>query len=225
MEPYPEPGPADGNHALIKYFLSLPFGGVLGAIYDTVVPSPISKRRDAWMRMVGSAVNTLIQRDSRKTSETLIEDPEFVSFIYETSEIAIKNHQAEKLMALQNAIINFYSEPIYDKKVSLISIIDSITSTHLLILQFIIDQNIIINEQIDGYKKLFDFYLDKGSKIEFSFFRKCIKDLDMHGLLRISDDFTDPYGGGGYVTADEGAEPIKILEFGYELMKFIKETT
>jgi hypothetical protein len=227
MEAYPEPGPADGIHALIKFFVSLPpgVGGGLATIYDLAVPTPISKRRDAWIRSLGTAVDTLIKKSNDRTLETLIEDPEFVSFILEASHIAIKNHQEEKLTALQNALVNFYSEPIYDKKISIISIIDSITSTHLLILNFINDQSEILKDQIDSYDKLFTLFLENGSDIDLSFFRKCILDLDTHGLLRISKDFTDPYGGSGYVKNDQGVEHLKILQFGHELVSFIRETS
>lgn len=221
IKPWPKAKAEDASYDLIKScFDTFP---IVGALYGQVVPSPLSKRIDVRMNQIIDALNELLEKDKSRGIEDLKNDPEFISFILCATHIAINNHQEEKIRALLNAIGNFYSDLTYDKKVIILNLIDTLTATHLLILSFLMKSDEVQNNQVKGYHELFDLFSKYTSKLELSFFRKCVLDLSMHGLIRISGDFSDIYGGGGYTAVDEGADPLMILEFGHDFMKTIEE--
>ena len=219
----PKESSKDKAHSIVKgAFGAIPFaGGVASETFGLILSQPITKRREEWMQAVVDKLNYLEKTSESFKIENLKENDEFVTFLIEASQIAFKTHQNEKLNYLQNAIVNYFDNQLeFDKKHSFLRIIDELTPTHFIVLNYISTNKNFIVEQIKGYKKLLEHYLIDNPKIDKYFFRKCVRDLENVSLLRISGDFSDYIGSGVYAT-DEGAPSIKLLDFGSELINYI----
>ncbi|TRX32083.1 hypothetical protein [Flavobacterium restrictum] len=197
-------------------------GSIIAETFGLIIAEPISKRREIWMNIVVEKLNYLESRNHGLIT-SLKENEEFISFILESSQIAFKTHQKEKLKVLQNTIENFFldNSTEYDKKYSFLKVIEEITPTHLKILNFLIQNENYINENMAGFPQLHDKYSEMENIDKF-YFRKCVIDLENQSLIRVSGDFADYFSGGGFST-DEGAPAIKILDFGIDFIKFITE--
>ena len=212
-------------YKLVKGSLgSIPLAGsVVAEIFGFILTEPITKRKTRWMELVVDKLNDLEERNNGLING-LRENDEFISFLLESSQIALKTHQEEKLTILKNVISNFIMETPedYDKKYSFLKIIEEITPSHIEILNYIHINELEINENINGFPQLYEKYF-KSQKIDKFYFRKCVFDLEKQSLIRINKDFNDYFDGTGYVSTDEGAPSIKILDIGKEFVQFIKE--
>jgi len=212
-------------YKLVKGSLgSIPLAGsVVAEIFGFILTEPITKRKTRWMELVVDKLNDLEERNNGLING-LRENDEFISFLLESSQIALKTHQEEKLTILKNVISNFIMETPedYDKKYSFLKIIEEITPSHIEILNYIHINELEINENINGFPQLYEKYF-KSRKIDKFYFRKCVFDLEKQSLIRINKDFNDYFDGTGYVSTDEGAPSIKILDIGKEFVQFIKE--
>jgi hypothetical protein len=74
------------------------------------------------------------------TPERLAQDDVFVTVVMQTSQIALRNHQVEKLEALRNAVLNSVLSTIEeDEKFVFLRLIDQLTPLHLRTLKFLDD--------------------------------------------------------------------------------------
>jgi hypothetical protein len=216
---------SDKAHAIVKGAIgAIPFvGSVASETFGLILAQPITKRREKWMFAVVEELNKLEQTIEQFKIENLKNDDEFTTFLIEASQIAFKTHQEKKLEYLRNSICNYYKfNNEFDKKHSFIRIIDDLTPTHLNILQFICYNENHIIEHIKGFQGLLVLYNEQDSSIDKYYFRKCVRDLEGVSLIRISGDFSDFIGGGGFAT-DESAPSIKLLDFGKEFIDFVLE--
>lgn len=78
-------------------------GGALRELAETLIGSPLQKRRNAWFERLGEALNELSEKIADRN---LAEDQEFLSAVYEATHVAMKTHREEKLRALQNLVAN-----------------------------------------------------------------------------------------------------------------------
>ncbi|WP_344730227.1 hypothetical protein [Corallibacter vietnamensis] len=221
----PKESSKDKAHSIVKgAFGAIPFaGGVASETFGLILSQPITKRREEWMQAVVDKLKYLEQTSESFKIENLKENDEFVTFLIEASQIAFKTHQTEKLYYLQNSIGNYFDNQLeFDKKHSFLRIIDELTPTHFIILSYISLNENYIAGSIKGYESLLEHYLKNNPKIDKYYFRKCVRDLENVSLIRISGDFHDYIGGGGFAI-DERAPSIKLLDFGAELIKYILE--
>ena len=96
----------DVAHTLAKAGLSaIPVvGGPAVELFQYLIQPPLEKRRGEWMAQVGEKLQEL-EAKGLKLDE-LQKNEEFVSAVMHASQIALRTHQAAKLDALRNAIIN-----------------------------------------------------------------------------------------------------------------------
>ncbi|UYW33636.1 hypothetical protein [Methylorubrum extorquens] len=80
-------------------------GYALGQIVEHVIGEPLRKRRDEFFTRVGERLNKL-EEQGRISSSELSDDEEFVSAVYEATQIYMKTSKEEKRQLLENAIIN-----------------------------------------------------------------------------------------------------------------------
>jgi len=221
----PKESSSDRIHSIVKgVFGAIPIaGGVASETFSLILSQPIAKRMEKWMEAVVDKLSNLEKTIHTFKIENLKENDEFITFLIESSQIAYKTHQEEKLYYLQNAIANYFSCQLeYDRKYSYLRVINDLTPTHFIILKYIsLNENFIINE-IDGFEKLWEHYEKSNPNIDKYYFRKCVKDLENASIIRLSGDFSDYIGGGGYAH-DESAPSIKLLDFGSELIEFIEK--
>lgn len=81
-------------------------GGALQEVLDAAIGLPLEKRRAEWLKSIGEALQELCDRIDGLTPEALGDNEEFVSVVATATEIALRNHQVEKLEALRNIVIN-----------------------------------------------------------------------------------------------------------------------
>lgn len=232
----PEETTSDKLYNLLKGTIGIiPYAGSIASeAFGIIVTSPIVKRKQNWAELVVSKLKELEETKIGFNIDRLKEDEEFISFLMEASEIALKSHQKEKISALRNSIGNYFGNDYldFDKKFSFLKVVEQITPTHLKILLFISKNKELLEKerdksgkdddqiQIKGYEDLYQLFKSENLLIDKYHFRKCINDLENQSLLRVNKDFSDYISGGGYAT-DTGAPQIKIVDFGIEFIKFI----
>src|SRR5690554_283904 len=102
------PGRTMGDiaHAVTKSGLSaIPIvGGPAAELFQNVIQPPLEKRRAEWMAQVGEKLQEMEAKGLKL--EELQQSEEFLSAVMHASQIALRAHQAAKLDALRNAILN-----------------------------------------------------------------------------------------------------------------------
>ncbi|MNL04769.1 hypothetical protein D3C87_1253460 [compost metagenome] len=115
-------------------------GSPLLEIFNSVLEAPLSKRRTETMIEIGTALNDLIQQGI--VTEAGLQDNEaFVSTVAEVCNISLRNHQAEKLEALRNAVINsaLPTCPSDDYRQIFLNFVDICTVSHIRLLKLFED--------------------------------------------------------------------------------------
>lgn len=133
----PKPTKGDVAHALAKAGLSaIPIvGGPAVELFQLILQPPLEKRRIEWMAGVGSRLWEL-QENGLKLEE-LQSNEQFISAVLHASQVALSTHQAEKLAALRNALMNIAEGYASDEEVQhhFFQLIESFTGLHLRMLK------------------------------------------------------------------------------------------
>jgi hypothetical protein len=100
----PKQSKGDVAHSIVKAGLSsVPvIGSAAAELFQNVVQPPLEKRRIQWMDQVGKKL-TELEENGLKLEE-LQENEQFISAAMHASQIALRNHQSEKLESLRNAL-------------------------------------------------------------------------------------------------------------------------
>jgi hypothetical protein len=133
----PKQSKGDAAHALAKAGLSaIPVvGGPAVELFQYVVQPPLEKRREAWMAEVGEKLRELESQGLKL--ENLQTNEQFVSAVMYASQVALRTHQAAKLSALRNAILNVAKGQAPEEAIQhlFFNFVDSLTELHLQILK------------------------------------------------------------------------------------------
>lgn len=133
----PKQSAGDAAHALVKAGLSaIPVvGGPAVELFQWVVQPPLEKRREAWMAQVGEKLQNL-EAQGFNLAE-LQANEEFISAVMHASQVALRTHQAAKLDALRNAIVNVAQGHAPEEAIQhlFLDFVDSLTELHLRILR------------------------------------------------------------------------------------------
>jgi hypothetical protein len=131
---------ADKAHRVARGIIgALPmFSGTALELFNSVVEVPLEKRKREWMLQVTDVLNEL-QDKFNFDIDSLASNEEFISLLLRSSQVAIKNHQKEKIKALKAALLNTaininISE---DEKAIFINLLDEFTVSHLEILKMV----------------------------------------------------------------------------------------
>jgi hypothetical protein len=136
IDPVDEPD-SERAHRIVRVALSsLP--GPLLELFNSLIESPMTRRKTAWMIQVSEAINELYKKGVL-TEADLQENEKFLTTLVQASTIAIKNHQAAKREALKNAVINSALPGAPDDTIQqlFLNFIDSCTSWHLAFCNFL----------------------------------------------------------------------------------------
>ena len=111
-------------------------GGSLVEAFNALIEPPMARRKTAWMVQVTDALNELFQKGVL-TEEDLQQNEKFFTTLVHASNVAIKNHEQEKLDALRNAVINsaLPDAPEDTLQQLFLNLVDSCTSWHLALLK------------------------------------------------------------------------------------------
>lgn len=128
----------DAAHVVVKGALSaVPVaGGPLAELFAYLVAEPIAKRRDQWINEIAGKLRELEERAEQPLIEKLKDDPSFTTVLLDASQIAMRNHQAEKITALRNAVLNAALGEMPDdiERSIVLALIDRLTPAHVAVL-------------------------------------------------------------------------------------------
>ncbi len=140
IESKPKAGAGDVAHTLVKAGLSaIPvLGGPAAEIFSAIVVPPLSKRRDEWIESIVKGLKVLEKKIEDFNIETLSQNDVFITTIMHASQVAIRNHQKEKLEVLRNSVLNaaLPNAPEEDIQIMFLNFVDTFTPWHLIILKF-----------------------------------------------------------------------------------------
>lgn len=103
-----QPTGGDLIHATARIALSMiPYAGSAAAeIFNMVIAPPLERRRDQWMVRIYEGLQELKQMDPAFDIAELANNDQFITVVMQATQLAIKNHEQEKLQALHNAVLN-----------------------------------------------------------------------------------------------------------------------
>lgn len=212
----PEQAKGDVAHTLAKAGLSaIPVvGGPAVELFQYLIQPPLEKRRGEWMAQVGEKLQEL-ETEGLKLDE-LQKNEEFVSAVMHASQIALRTHQAAKLDALRNAIINVAKGQAPDEALQnvFLNLVDSFTELHLRILKVFQAPTPPPNMGMGGLSNVLEHNIPelRGNR---ELYDQLWKDLYSRGLVN-----TD----GLHVTMTEnGLGQKRTTAIGDAFLKFIEE--
>jgi hypothetical protein len=137
-KPLPQPTFEDVEHAGRKGILAIipGIGGVASELFG-VLSSPLALRRDDWWSDLERRLCDLEGRVDGFRFDDLGQNKQFVSAALQATQAAMRTHQAEKLAALQNAVLNIAlaKAPSEDLQLIFLNLVDSFTPSHLEVLR------------------------------------------------------------------------------------------
>jgi hypothetical protein len=105
-------------------------------IFNSLIEPPIERRKREWMLQVTAVVNQ-IQANLDLDIESLASNEQFISVLLNASQIALRNHQKEKIIALKVALLNTArnTDLTEDQQLIFLSLLDGFTMSHIKILE------------------------------------------------------------------------------------------
>jgi len=135
-----EPSPADGAITTARVALgAVPYAGsVLAELVNAMFGWPVQRRRDDWTMRLAETLNAVIDKVEGITPESLMNNEVFITTAIHATQIAMKNHQKEKLEALRNAVFNAASTTSLNEDMQLMFLnwVDELTVSQIRILKF-----------------------------------------------------------------------------------------
>jgi len=201
---------------------SIPFvGSAITELFNLVIAPPLEKRRDKWLLEIYSSLTKLENRIDDFKVEDLAKNEMFISVFMHATQLALKNHQPEKLMVLHNAVINTAINTSIEEteQFLFLKMIDDLSVWHIKILYYFIDPNKWYEEN----KKLkHNIYMGSAStaliaayeelKNKDEFINMIIRDLYNYGLMQ---KFTDG------IMSEQGIYAKRTTEFGDKFLNYI----
>lgn len=199
-------------------------GGSAAELFSLIITPPLSKRRDEWIESIVEGLKNLEDRLDGFSVENLKDDDSFTTTVLYASQIAVRNHQEEKLKALKNAVLNsaLHNEPDDDLQAIFLGYVDTSTGWHLRILKFLDDpqdwlsQNGIAAPNIHmgaTSTVLETAFQDLRGKRPF--YDLIVKDLHSKGLLGVDSLHT--------IMSASGVMAQRTTPFGKQFIDFVSE--
>ncbi|MBE1426856.1 hypothetical protein H4684_003534 [Desulfomicrobium macestii] len=199
-------------------------GGLLAEVMNLFV-NPAEKRTERWLAEVLSTIEKL-QKELRVVPEVLQNDERFISFLYQATQIALRNHRVEKIRALRNALeaTAIGNMPEEDIAFQFLKFIDEFSLMHLRLLDFINKHAMQGRVTLEQVLSQFEIYL--GASIERAHFRAVIKDLELRSLILAGDvqdlpEFATQQN--AVFTDDFEPKPLCVTSLGQSFLEFIAE--
>lgn len=134
----PTPSGTDMAYAVVKAALSAApgVGAPLAEMMGLFFGPPVDKRREDWMKRVAAVLTTLMANGL--TVDSLQNDERFISAVLQTTLIAQRTHEQEKLDALRNALVRIAMSEAPDEALHsvFLNYVDAFTNWHLKLLRF-----------------------------------------------------------------------------------------
>ena len=171
-------------HAAIRALVStIPIAGSAAAeLFSLVISPPLTKRRDEWIASIAQGL-TLLERQVRGFRiEDLSSNEAFITTVMQATQVALRTHQKEKLLALRNAVLNvaLHRAPDEDLQLLYLSFADSFTQWHLRILKYFHEHPTQVKSVYES-GELIAAYPELDGKQ--AFYEQIVRDLYARGLV------------------------------------------
>jgi hypothetical protein len=221
----PKADARDVANAVVKAGISaIPVvGGPAAELFSFIFAPPLSKRRDEWVESLADGLKRLETTVSGFKATELSGNDAFVTTALHATQIALRNHQKEKLEMLRNAVLNasLPNSPEDDLQLVFLQYLDELTATHVAILTFFDDprawgvkRNVTYpNISMGGIIAIFEVAFPelRGKREIYDLY---VKDLDTHGL-------SDAYGAMNTMMSSSGIFAARTTLLGKQFIKFI----
>ena len=191
----PEPEKWDLVHTLVKACIAgVPvIGGAATELVSMIAP-PLEKRRNQWLDDIAERLKSLEGKVDRFRLEDLSQNETFITVVMHATQVAIRNHQQEKLEALRNAVLNTAMSKATenDRQLMFLNFIDELTPWHLRLLRFFDAPETWGSRHNISYPNWHDG--SPGNLLEFTFeelrgqrdfYDQIVRDLYYRGLMSI----------------------------------------
>jgi hypothetical protein len=121
---------------------AVPFiGGPAAELLGLVLQPAVGRRREEWFKQLGAAFEELSRRLDGFDPAQLATNEVFITAVITASNAALRTHEAEKLDALRNAVINsgLPMSPDEHAQLTFIRLVDELTTLHLRLLAYLRD--------------------------------------------------------------------------------------
>jgi hypothetical protein len=166
-------------------------GGAAKELFNTVIAPPLAKRQAEWMDSIAQRLIELENKVEGFKIENLSGNEKFISTIFYATTLNIRNHQEEKIEALENAVLNTALNISIeeDSQHIFLNFIDELTPSHLITLKYfenpikwIESKNISMpNYSAGGASTIFNHALPEIAKNP-DFAKQIVSDLHSRGL-------------------------------------------
>lgn len=203
-------------HAAVKSTISaIPIvGGPVGELFSYVFTPPWEGRRDAWIKNIEDDLRKLHTKVEGLNIEKFRENELFVSVVSQATRAALLTHEKEKLRALRAACLNaaLHNSQNNDVQHIFISLLDSMTASHIKMLMFLDDQTSFLKDVVfdDNYLHIETYIREAFPEMSERFSMIVVKQLIEKGLAEVEFDTRFPQ------SYDH------TTELGKELLRFIK---
>ncbi len=157
-EPYPEPGPVARGASTVSALVSLipELGAPISQLVSMVLVPSLERRRAAWLNDIEARLGAAEQRVEEFTVAALADDEKFVTAMLTGTQIALRNHDAEKLAALRNAVVNvaLHREPDAELQSIFLTFVDILTPLHLQLLVIFRDKPEPKGDPLEGTDRI-----------------------------------------------------------------------
>ena len=201
-------------------------GGVISEVGNLYL-NPLEKRKQRWMSEVTLAIGDIEARFGILPQQ-LQNDERFISFLYQSTILALKNHQQEKIRCLRSALVSVASPKAVTEDIAFqfLRYVDELTPSHLKILDCI-HTHIGQFARLESLDQVFGSYTKLSSlMIERIAFRSFLQDLDGRFLIRIGDVEELPeFASNASYIEDEASlrKRLEVTSLGRTFLEFIRD--
>ena len=147
-ESFPAPSTVDRADSVARALVSLvpEAGGPAAKLIDLVIAPPLEIRRAEWFKDLAARLAGLEKQVEGFTVASLKDNEDFITAVTTASQLAIRNHDEEKLAALRNAVVNvaLLTEPDVALQSVFLSLVDYLTPLHMRLLFFFEDPQALV---------------------------------------------------------------------------------
>lgn len=204
---------------------AIPFAGGLISEIGNLYLNPLEKRKKRWAQDVSDALNE-IREVLKIMPEQLEKSESFISVLYQATEIAMRNHQSEKLVALRNALVSSaVPDQDYDLEMRMLKFVDELSLSHIRLLG-IFDSHagqFSRHEKLDQIFSAAKGYLQKP--LDRIVFRSIVQDLVTRFLITLGDveDFEEFKSKQQPLEAESsGIQPMRVTKLGKSFLTYIR---
>ena len=170
----------------------LPIVGVaLLEVLNSVLESPLNKRRAKALNTIGEAINELIEKGV-VTEEGLQNNDVFISTVAQACNVALRHHEDEKIQALKNAVKNTVipGKSAGDYSSIFMNFVDTCSTAHIALLhivdspeEWLLARGVHLNSQYGTLSQIFEIAFPTFHQ-DFEFYETVWSDLYRKGLVK-----------------------------------------